>query len=126
MDRHLMRMMLRLRLLYSLRSASMVVDISITLYFLSIRCVLLTPKLFWENLTPAKSYEEPSGPLAKAIDSKYGSLDKLQTTFNGALAGIQGSGWGWLVKKDGELQIVTTPVRIGEILKLRIESRSSD
>jgi len=37
-------------------------------------------------------------------------LNQFQTTFNGALAGIQGSGWGWLVKKDGELAIVTTPV----------------
>jgi len=37
-------------------------------------------------------------------------LDKFQDTFNGVLAGIQGSGWGWLVKKDGELAIVTTPV----------------
>jgi superoxide dismutase, Fe-Mn family len=66
--------------------------------------------LFWENLIPPKSYEEPSGSLAKDISSKYGSLDKFQTTFNAALAGIQGSGWGWLVKKDGELAIVTTPV----------------
>lgn len=67
-------------------------------------------QLFWENLTPPKSYEEPAGALKSALTSKYGSLDNFQTTFNGALAGIQGSGWGWLVKKDGELAIVTTPV----------------
>jgi len=66
--------------------------------------------LFWENLIPQKDFAEPSGGLKKAIDTKYGSLDKFQDTFNGVLAGIQGSGWGWLVKKDGELAIVTTPV----------------
>jgi len=67
--------------------------------------------LFWENLIPKKDFTEPSGGLKKAIDAKYGSLDKFQETFNGVLAGIQGSGWGWLVKKDSELAIVTTPVR---------------
>jgi superoxide dismutase, Fe-Mn family len=61
-------------------------------------------------LVPKKDFEEPSGELKKAIDGKYGSLDKFQESFNGALAGIQGSGWGWLVKKGGELAIVTTPV----------------
>ena len=68
-------------------------------------------KLFWENLTPPKSFAEPSGALGKALTSKYGSLDKFTTTFNASLAGIQGSGWGWLIKKDGELAIVTTPVQ---------------
>jgi Fe-Mn family superoxide dismutase len=66
--------------------------------------------LFWKNLVPKKDFEEPSGGLKKAIDGKYGSLDKFQETFNGALVGIQGSGWGWLVKKGGDLAIVTTPV----------------
>ena len=70
----------------------------------------LTGQVFWETLISPKSYEEPSGALKKAISSKYGSLGQFQTTFNGALAGIQGSGWGWLIKKDGELAIVTTPV----------------
>ena len=56
--------------------------------------------LFWENLAPKSSGggDPPSGALAKAIDSSYGNLDALKEKFNAALAGIQGSGWAWLVQ----------------------------
>lgn len=69
--------------------------------------------LFWRNLTPANSSEaDPkSAPkLQKAIEGQWGSLDKFKETFSTALLGIQGSGWGWLVKNvsDGRLDIVTT------------------
>ena len=56
--------------------------------------------LFWENLAPksAGGGEPPSGKLGKAIDAAYGSLDGLKGLMNKKLAGIQGSGWAWLVK----------------------------
>lgn len=56
--------------------------------------------LFWENLSP-KSKEggaPPTGKLATAIDESFGSLQELQNKMNTALAGIQGSGWAWLVQ----------------------------
>ncbi|KAI9838271.1 MAG: hypothetical protein M1819_005539 [Sarea resinae] len=55
--------------------------------------------LFWENLAPKSQGggDPPSGELASAIDKAYGSLDAFKTQFNAALAGIQGSGWAWLV-----------------------------
>lgn len=56
--------------------------------------------LFWENLAPSSQGggEPPSGKLAGAIDTGYGNLEKMKEEFNKALAGIQGSGWAWLVK----------------------------
>lgn len=67
--------------------------------------------LFWENLAPKNKGggEPPSGALAKAIDDSYGSLDQLKKTMNTALAGIQGSGWAWLVQdsQTGKLAIKT-------------------
>jgi Fe-Mn family superoxide dismutase len=47
----------------------------------------------------------------KAIDRDFGSFDALRTQMNTALAGIQGSGWAWLVqdKKSGTLGLVTRP-----------------
>lgn len=67
--------------------------------------------LFWENLAPKSQGggEPPSGSLSKAIDASYGSLDKLKSQFNAALAGIQGSGWAWLVQDThtGAIQIKT-------------------
>lgn len=67
----------------------------------------LNHTLFWENLAPKKSGggEPPSGALAKAIDETYGSLDEMKKKFNTALAGIQGSGWAWLVKDNQTGQI---------------------
>lgn len=56
--------------------------------------------LFWENLAPKTSGggEPPSGQLGQAINSSFGSLDAMKEKFNTALAGIQGSGWAWLVQ----------------------------
>lgn len=71
----------------------------------------LNHSLFWENLAPKKSGggEPPSGELAKAIDGTYGSLEEMKKKFNAALAGIQGSGWAWLVKdtQTGNIGIKT-------------------
>jgi Fe-Mn family superoxide dismutase len=52
--------------------------------------------------------------LAKAIDESYGSLDELKKKFNAALAGIQGSGWAWLVQdtQTGNILIKTYAVGI--------------
>ncbi|PKX92622.1 superoxide dismutase sodB [Aspergillus novofumigatus IBT 16806] len=51
----------------------------------------------------------PSGALAKAIEETYGSLENFQGKMNTALAGIQGSGWAWLVrdKQTGHIGIKT-------------------
>ena len=67
--------------------------------------------LFWENLAPKSSGggEPPSGKLGDAINQAYGSLDNLKKLMNTKLAGIQGSGWAWLVKdkETGALQVRT-------------------
>ncbi|PBP15837.1 manganese superoxide dismutase [Diplocarpon rosae] len=67
--------------------------------------------LFWENLAPSKNGGggEPSGALKTAIESSYGDFASFQSKFNAALAGIQGSGWAWLVKdtETGQVQIRT-------------------
>jgi len=71
----------------------------------------LNHSLFWENLAPKNQGggEPPAGALSKAIEQRYGSLDKFQEKFNTALAGIQGSGWAWLVKDTttGDIGIKT-------------------
>lgn len=71
----------------------------------------LNHTLFWENLAPKNNGggEPPSGDLAKAIDTSFGGLEELKKKFNAALAGIQGSGWAWLVKdsQTGNISIKT-------------------
>jgi Fe-Mn family superoxide dismutase len=72
--------------------------------------------LFWENLAPKKNGggEPPSGNLKSSIDQTWGSFDSFKKRFNTYLAGIQGSGWAWLVKdqETGNLEIITRPVSI--------------
>ncbi|RMJ21400.1 hypothetical protein PHISP_07732 [Aspergillus sp. HF37] len=67
----------------------------------------LNHTLFWENLAPksAGGGEPPSGSLSQAINTTYGSLDEFKNKMNTALAGIQGSGWAWLVKDKNTGQI---------------------
>ncbi|KAF2733449.1 superoxide dismutase mitochondrial precursor [Polyplosphaeria fusca] len=67
--------------------------------------------LFWENLAPQSQGggEPPTGKLSQSINDSYGSLDAMKEKFNAALAGIQGSGWAWLVQdtQTGSIQIKT-------------------
>ena len=69
--------------------------------------------LFWEHLTPASSQAANTNQapnLTKALDAEFGGLDNFKEKYGALLLGIQGSGWGWLVKKveSGKLDIVTT------------------
>ena len=57
--------------------------------------------IFWKNLCPPKDAKgEPNGPLADAIKKSFGSFDAFKTLFTSQTAAVQGSGWGWLVKKN--------------------------
>lgn len=64
--------------------------------------------LFWETLSP-NGGGEPSGELADAIKSKFGSFDKFKEEFSNAAATRFGSGWSWLaVDNNGELYVTST------------------
>jgi Fe-Mn family superoxide dismutase len=64
--------------------------------------------MFWEIMKPGGG-GEPTGKLAEAISSAFGSFDAFKTQFNDAGAKRFGSGWAWLVKAaGGGLQVVST------------------
>ena len=63
---------------------------------------------FWNLLKPGGA-SEPSGELANAINSTFGSFDKFKEEFEAAGAGRFGSGWAWLVKSGDSCEIVSTP-----------------
>jgi Fe-Mn family superoxide dismutase len=64
--------------------------------------------LFWTILAP-NAGGAPSGDLAAAIDSTFGSFDKFKEEFSKAAATRFGSGWAWLSVNGGKLQIESTP-----------------
>lgn len=64
--------------------------------------------LFWTVMSP-NGGGNPSGDLAKAINDKFGSLDKFKEKFSSTAASQFGSGWGWLCVDDsGELVVTST------------------
>ncbi|RYY57729.1 MAG: superoxide dismutase [Chitinophagaceae bacterium] len=62
---------------------------------------------FWNQLSANGG--EPSGKLAEAINSTFGSLDGLKEKVNAAGTTRFGSGWAWLIVKDGKLEVTSTP-----------------
>jgi len=65
--------------------------------------------LFWNILSP-NGGGEPTGDLAEAINSAFGSLDAFKQAFSDAAATRFGSGWAWLiVTADGSLAVTSTP-----------------
>ena len=64
--------------------------------------------LFWSIMGPDAG-GTPTGALGEAITATFGSFDAFKEAF--AKAGVTrfGSGWAWLVVKDGKLVITSTP-----------------
>ena len=63
---------------------------------------------FWEILGPGGG-GKPSGDLGTAIDTTFGSFEAFQEKFATAGTTRFGSGWAWLILKDGKLEITSTP-----------------
>ncbi len=64
--------------------------------------------LFWTIMGP-NGGGKPSGDLAAAIDSAFGSFDKFKEEFSNAAATRFGSGWAWLCVEGGKLSVCSTP-----------------
>ncbi len=65
-------------------------------------------KLFWTFLSPDGG-GQPTGELLDQIVATFGSFEAFQEKFNTAAKTRFGSGWAWLVIKDGALEVVSTP-----------------
>lgn len=65
--------------------------------------------LFWSVMAPDAG-GNPTGEVASAIDSAFGSFDKFKEEFSNAAATRFGSGWAWLiVNGDGKLEVTSSP-----------------
>jgi len=65
--------------------------------------------MFWQIMGPGKG-GEPTGDLAAAITSAFGSFATFKEKFAAAGVGRFGSGWAWLIAdKGGAVSITSTP-----------------
>jgi len=62
---------------------------------------------FWNCMAP-NAGGAPTGAVAEMINAKWGSFDKFKEEFQKSAVGNFGSGWTWLVQKDGGVDIVNT------------------
>jgi Fe-Mn family superoxide dismutase len=62
---------------------------------------------FWNCLSPGGG-GAPNGELADAINRDFGSYEEFKAKFMSTAATQFGSGWGWLVEKDGKLDLMAT------------------
>ena len=68
----------------------------------------LNHSMFWQIMKP-NGGGEPTGALASAISSTFGSFDNFKTQFNDAGVKRFGSGWAWLVMdRAGALSVIST------------------
>lgn len=67
----------------------------------------LNHSMFWKMMKKAEG-QAPTGELLDAINEKFGSVDEFKSVFSKAAATRFGSGWAWLVVKDGKLDVVST------------------
>jgi superoxide dismutase, Fe-Mn family len=63
--------------------------------------------MFWKLMAP-NAGGAPTGALADAIDSAFGGFDAFKEQFGKAALGRFGSGWAWLIDKNGSLTIEST------------------
>ena len=72
--------------------------------------------LFWDIMGP-NGGGEPTGKLADAIKSTFGSFDDFKAKIQAAGGGQFGSGWAWLVSNGGKLEVYGTPNQDSPLMK---------
>jgi len=81
--------------------------------------------LFWETMSPDGG-GEPTGELATAITSAFGSFDAFKEQFEAAGVARFGSGWVWLVLDGGELKITSTANQDSPVLEGQVPLVGND
>ena len=61
---------------------------------------------YWRSLTP--DARAPSAALRQRLERDFGSFESFLEKFAAAANGHFGSGWAWLVDKNGKLQVLAT------------------
>ncbi len=64
--------------------------------------------MFWKIMKKGGG-GAPKGDVAAAITSAFGTFNDFKTKFSAAAMGRFGSGWAWLLFKDGKLAIDSSP-----------------
>ncbi len=72
--------------------------------------------LFWQVMKPGGS-SLGAGPLARALEARFGDLASFRETFQKAALGRFGSGWAWLALGPQGLEVYSTPNQDSPLLE---------
>jgi superoxide dismutase, Fe-Mn family len=72
---------------------------------------------FW-SILKKNGGSTPTGKLADAINSSFGSFDEFKAKFSTAAATRFGSGWAWLIVQNGKLAVTSTPNQDNPLMDL--------
>jgi len=64
-------------------------------------------QFYWHSLAPKAA--PPSAAMRQRLERDFGTYEKFVEQFAAAANGQFGSGWAWLIEKDGRLQVLATP-----------------
>jgi len=64
--------------------------------------------LFWQSMTSDNDQNNLPTNISDAINNAFGDLESFKAEFAGVAINRFGSGWAWLVGKDGNLEIIST------------------
>jgi Fe-Mn family superoxide dismutase len=76
----------------------------------------LNHTMFWQIMGP-NAGGAPTGAIADAISSSFGSFDSFKEQFSKAGVGRFGSGWAWVIASGGKLTIESTPNQDSPIME---------
>jgi len=76
----------------------------------------LNHSMFWQIMGP-NAGGAPTGAIADAITSSFGSFDSFKEQFSKAGVGRFGSGWAWVIATGGKLTIESTPNQDSPIME---------
>jgi Fe-Mn family superoxide dismutase len=74
--------------------------------------------LFWTLMGPAAAENTPTGKLAEAIKTTFTSVEEFKKQFADAATKRFGSGWAWLVVRNGKLSITSTANQDNPLMSL--------
>ncbi len=74
--------------------------------------------LFWTLMGPATAENAPIGKLAEAIKATYTTVEEFKKQFADVASKRFGSGWAWLIVKNGKLSIISTANQDNPLMNL--------
>jgi len=72
---------------------------------------------FWKIMAAPGSASPMTVHVAGAVQDAFGGMDEFKKAFAAAAMGRFGSGWAWLIVRDGKLAITSTPNQDNPLMK---------